>query len=54
MSRPCDQELCPMWDGDGCPCTAFGLDRNALPTDGVFTATWMGPGVDSLQEDERG
>lgn len=35
----CDQEMCPMWDGDGCPCARFGLDRNDLPTDGTFTVT---------------
>lgn len=32
----CDQELCPMWDGDGCPCAMFGLDKEDLPSDGVF------------------
>jgi len=37
MSRGCDQELCPMWDGDGCPCDRFGLDRDDLPISGVFT-----------------
>ena len=37
--RECDQEMCPMWDGDGCPCERFGLDRDALPTDGTFTMT---------------
>lgn len=36
MAR-CDQELCPMWDGHGCHCAVFELDRNALPADGVFT-----------------
>lgn len=41
-----------MWDGDGCPCAAFGLDRRNLPADGVFDIAWMGPGVDSLQEDD--
>lgn len=35
----CDQEMCPMWDGDSCPCDTFGLDRDDLPTDGVFTVT---------------
>lgn len=33
----CDAELCPMWDGEGCPCETFGLDKDDLPTDGVFT-----------------
>lgn len=33
----CDQELCPMWDGDSCPCETFGLDKDDLPRDGVFT-----------------
>jgi hypothetical protein len=35
--RRCDQEMCPMWDGDGCPCDTFGLDRDELPAHGVFT-----------------
>lgn len=30
-------ELCPMWDGHGCPCAMFGLDPHDLPTDGIFT-----------------
>lgn len=33
----CDAELCPMWNGEGCPCETFGLDKDDLPTDGVFT-----------------
>lgn len=33
----CNAEMCPMWDGDGCPCDTFGLDRDDLPTRGVFT-----------------
>ena len=33
----CDQEMCPMWDGDSCPCATFELDRDDLPTSGVFT-----------------
>lgn len=37
MSGRCDAEMCPMWDGDGCPCNTFGLDRDDLPTDGVFS-----------------
>lgn len=37
MSARCDQEMCPMWDGHGCPCATFGLDRDDLPTSGVFT-----------------
>lgn len=41
MSR-CDAELCPMWDGDGCPCEAFGLDRDDLPRDGVFVREMPG------------
>lgn len=36
MSR-CDQEMCPMWDGDGCPCNTFDLDRDDLPRSGIFT-----------------
>lgn len=28
-----------MWDGDGCPCTAFGLDPDDLPESGTFTRT---------------
>jgi len=42
----CGQEMCPMWDGEGCPCAAFGFDRDNLPTDGVFT-------IDP-EEDNRG
>ena len=38
--RWCKQELCPMWDGEGCPCDLLGLDPDDLPTDGVFTVTW--------------
>ena len=33
----CRAELCPMWDGDTCPCETFGLDPDNPPTDGVFT-----------------
>jgi hypothetical protein len=29
-------EDCPMWDGDGCPCNTFSLDRDDLPASGVF------------------
>lgn len=36
----CAAELCPMWDGHGCPCETFGFDRDDLPTDGVFTTEW--------------
>ena len=36
MSR-CDQEMCPRWDGEGCPCAAFGIDRDDLPTSGIYT-----------------
>jgi hypothetical protein len=36
MAR-CDQEMCPMWDGDTCPCDTFGFDRDNLPTDGAFS-----------------
>lgn len=39
MIRDCDQEMCPMWDGCGCPCERFGLDPDDLPTSGVFTIT---------------
>lgn len=35
--RGCRAELCPMWGGDGCSCDLFGLDRDDLPTDGIFT-----------------
>jgi hypothetical protein len=33
----CEQEMCPMWDGDGCPCAAFDLDPANPPTSGIFT-----------------
>lgn len=36
----CDQEMCPMWDGEGCPCDLFDLDRDNLPADGIFTVEW--------------
>ena len=39
MADQCDQEMCPMWDGSTCPCETFGLDRDDLPADGVFTVT---------------
>lgn len=29
-----------MWDGEGCPCATFGLDRNDLPTSGVFSVEY--------------
>lgn len=29
-----------MWDGDGCPCNTFGIDRDNMPTDGVFTVVY--------------
>ena len=32
----CDAELCPMWDGETCPCDTFDLDRDNLPTNGTF------------------
>jgi hypothetical protein len=41
MSR-CNAEMCPMWDGEGCPCDMFGLDRNDLPSNGVFTVVVQG------------
>jgi len=34
----CEAEMCPMWDGDGCPCELFGFDPDNLPTSGIFTA----------------
>lgn len=37
--RDCNAEMCPMWDGDGCPCDTFELDRENLPTNGTFTVT---------------
>lgn len=46
MSRDCDQEMCPMWDGEGCPCDLFDLDRDNLPTDGIFTVQWSGGPVE--------
>lgn len=41
MSK-CAAELCPLWDGDSCPCATFGLDPNDLPTDGIFTTEISG------------
>lgn len=40
MSARCAQELCPMWDGDTCPCESFGIDPENPPTRGIFTTTW--------------
>lgn len=40
--RPCDAELCPMWDGETCPCATFRLDRDNLPADGVFSIDTSG------------
>lgn len=37
----CDQELCPVWDGDSCPCDTFGLDRDDLPTSGVYAVEYL-------------
>ncbi|WP_174250009.1 hypothetical protein [Pimelobacter simplex] len=39
MAERCDQEMCPMWDGDGCPCVTFDLDRDDLPMSGFFSVT---------------
>lgn len=47
----CDQEMCPMWDGDTCPCERFGLDKDDLPTDGTFTVP-VYPPDSCLQEDK--
>lgn len=33
----CNQEMCPMWDGHSCPCATFGLDKNDLPTSGIYS-----------------
>lgn len=33
----CGQELCPIWDGDTCPCEAYRLDKDDQPSDGIFT-----------------
>ena len=38
MANQCDQEMCPMWDGDTCPCERFGLDRDDLPSQAVIEA----------------
>lgn len=37
MNQACGQEMCPMWDGDSCPCDTFGLERSDLPAGGTFT-----------------
>lgn len=33
----CDMEMCPMWDGHSCPCATFGLDKDNLPTSGIYS-----------------
>ncbi|MGY4845482.1 hypothetical protein ACW9PK_12170 [Kocuria sp. MNB10] len=38
MAR-CNAELCPMWDGETCPCQTYGLDPDDLPTSGIYTTT---------------
>lgn len=35
----CKQELCAVWDGEGCPCARFGWDPEDLPENGIFTIT---------------
>jgi hypothetical protein len=35
-----------MWDGDGCPCKTFDLDRDDLPKNGTFTAEWVAENED--------
>ncbi|MBZ4497986.1 pilus assembly protein [Dermacoccus sp. Tok2021] len=35
----CRAELCPMWDGDTCPCETFGIDPDNPPRSGIFTTT---------------
>ena len=37
VAADCRAEMCPMWDGDTCPCETFGLDPDDLPRGGVFT-----------------
>lgn len=45
----CRAEVCPMWDGHGCPCDTFDLDPDDLPTDGVFAVETP----ENESEDER-
>lgn len=40
MTDSCRAELCPMWDGDSCPCETFDLDPDNPPRNGTFTTTW--------------
>ncbi|SHY08110.1 Uncharacterised protein [Mycobacteroides abscessus subsp. abscessus] len=40
MTDSCRAELCPMWDGDNCPCEIFDLDPDDPPRNGTFTTTW--------------
>lgn len=41
MSR-CDQEMCPYWDGEGCPCDVFDIDPPGPGADpfGLPSATY--------------
>lgn len=39
VSRDCRAELCPMWDGDTCPCETFGIDPDDPPHNGTLTTT---------------
>lgn len=46
MSNRCDQEMCPYWDGHGCPCEAFGIDPPGAGADpfslpsGTYVMEW--------------
>lgn len=31
MPDRCEQEMCPNWDGEGCPCGVLGLDKQRGP-----------------------
>lgn len=42
-----------MWDGCGCPCDRFELDRADLPTSGVFTLEGPGRVTPPLNPDCR-
>ncbi|QFU87858.1 hypothetical protein [Amycolatopsis sp. YIM 10] len=33
MTARCNAELCPYWDGDGCPCARFDIDPPEPGTD---------------------
>lgn len=55
MAR-CEAEMCPYWDGHGCPCEEFGIDRPRPGADpfGLPSATYERVEFDSEDGGDRG